>query len=66
MDVHNGTSKFDIGMFMFEKPEGLVCNVEYSTEVFDASTIQRLLSALSFCSRRSLMTQISGSASCRC
>ena len=44
MDVHNGTSKFDIGMFMFEKPEGLVCNIEYSTEVFEASTIQRLLS----------------------
>ncbi len=44
MDVHNGTSKFDIGMFMFDKPEGLVCNVEFSTEVFDASTIERLVS----------------------
>ena len=43
MDVHNGTSKFDIGMFMVEKPEGLVANVEYSTEIFDDSTIQRML-----------------------
>lgn len=44
MDVHNGTSKFDIGMFMFERPEGLACSVEYSTELFSAGTIQRLLS----------------------
>ncbi len=43
MDVHNGTSKFDIGMFMVDKPEGLVANVEYSTEIFDHSTIQRML-----------------------
>ena len=43
MDVHNGTSKFDIAMFMVERPEGLVCNVEYSTELFEASTIQRLI-----------------------
>ena len=43
MDVHNGTSKFDIGMFMVEKPEGLLCSVEYSTDLFDATTIQRLL-----------------------
>jgi amino acid adenylation domain-containing protein len=43
MNVHNGTSKFDIGIFMFEKPEGLVCNIEYSTELFDATTMQRLL-----------------------
>src|SRR5271165_6058488 len=35
MDVHNGTSKFDIGMFTVENPEGLVCSVEYSTDLFD-------------------------------
>jgi amino acid adenylation domain-containing protein len=43
MDVHNGTSKFDLGLFVVEKPEGLICKVEYSTELFDAATIQRLL-----------------------
>src|SRR5271157_2756535 len=43
MDVHNGTSKFDIGMFTVENPEGLLCSVEYSTDQFDAATIQRLL-----------------------
>ena len=43
MDVHNGTSKFDIGMFMVEKPEGLIATLEYSTEMFDDSTIQRMM-----------------------
>ena len=43
VDVHNGTSKFDISMFVVKKPEGLICTVEYSTEIFDPSTIQRLL-----------------------
>ncbi len=43
LDVHNGTSKFDLGVFMVEKPEGLSCMVEYSTDLFDASTIQRFL-----------------------
>jgi amino acid adenylation domain-containing protein/FkbH-like protein len=43
MDVHNGTSKFDLVMFAVEKQEGLACWVEYSTDLFDASTIQRML-----------------------
>ncbi len=43
MNVHNGTSKFDLVMFAIEKPEGLLCFVEYSTDLFDAITIQRLL-----------------------
>jgi amino acid adenylation domain-containing protein len=43
MDVHNGTSKFDLGMFAIEKPDGLYCTVEYSTDLFDAATIKRLL-----------------------
>jgi amino acid adenylation domain-containing protein len=43
VDVHNGTSKFDFGFFAFERPDGLQCLVEYSTELFDAATIRRLL-----------------------
>jgi len=43
MAVHNGTSKFDLGLFVVEKPEGLSCMVEYSTDLFDASTIQRFI-----------------------
>jgi hypothetical protein len=30
MEVHNGASKFDLGLFTVEKPDGLHCLVEYS------------------------------------
>jgi amino acid adenylation domain-containing protein len=43
LDVHNGTSKFDLGLFTVEKPDGLHCMVEYSTDLFDRSTIQRFI-----------------------
>jgi amino acid adenylation domain-containing protein len=43
MDLHNATSKFDLGLFVAERPEGLVCTVEYSTDLFEAATIRRLL-----------------------
>ncbi len=43
MDVHNGTAKFDLGLFVSEKPGGLYCSVEYSTDLFGAATIKRLL-----------------------
>jgi amino acid adenylation domain-containing protein len=43
MDVHNGTAKFDLGLFTVEKPDGLYCSVEYSTDLFDAATIRRFL-----------------------
>ena len=43
LEVHNGTSKFDLGLFVVEKPDGLSCMVEYSTDLFDAATIERLL-----------------------
>jgi amino acid adenylation domain-containing protein len=43
MDVHNGTAKFDLGLFTVEKPDGLHCNVEYSTDLFEAATIRRFL-----------------------
>ena len=43
LDVHNGTAKFDLGLFTVEKPDGLHCSVEYSTDLFETATIQRLL-----------------------
>jgi len=43
IDVHNGTSKFDLGLFVVEKPDGLHCMVEYSTDLFDSATIDRFL-----------------------
>ncbi|MGA9567228.1 MAG: amino acid adenylation domain-containing protein, partial [Candidatus Korobacteraceae bacterium] len=43
VDSHNGTSKFDLGLFAVERPDGLYLTVEYSTDLFDPATIQRLL-----------------------
>ena len=43
MPVHNGTTKFDVGIFLIETPGGLSCMAEYSTDLFDASTIRRML-----------------------
>ena len=41
LDVENETAKFDL-MFSFrEVAEGLTCNVEYSTKLFDARTVAR-------------------------
>jgi amino acid adenylation domain-containing protein len=37
------TSKFDLQLMVEESETGLICGVEYSTDLFDASTIQRLL-----------------------
>jgi amino acid adenylation domain-containing protein len=37
-----GTSKFDLTMTVVEKGEGLSCNVEYSTDLFDEGSIERL------------------------
>ena len=43
VDSHNGTSKFDLGLFAVERPDGLYLTAEYSTDLFDAATIKRLL-----------------------
>ncbi|HEY6121125.1 MAG TPA: amino acid adenylation domain-containing protein, partial [Pyrinomonadaceae bacterium] len=43
LEVDRGTSKFDLALFVSEKPEGLSCVVEYDTDLFCAETILRLL-----------------------
>ncbi|MEA5549509.1 amino acid adenylation domain-containing protein [Anabaena cylindrica UHCC 0172] len=40
--VHNGTSKFDLFLELFETPEGINGWFEYSTDLFDATTIARI------------------------
>jgi amino acid adenylation domain-containing protein len=41
---HNGTSKFDLTLFMEEDPElGLVATCEYNTDLFHTDTITRML-----------------------
>ncbi len=41
--IDHGTSKFDLTLFMWTEGEGLRATVEYSTDLFDASTIKRML-----------------------
>ena len=37
-----GTAKCDLALFMAEGPQGLMGRLEYNTDIFDASTIDRL------------------------
>ncbi len=43
LDLSNGTSKFDLTLFATEVPEGLRLAMEYSTDLFDAATVDRML-----------------------
>ena len=40
--VDTRTAKFDLTLTLTETPEGLTAEIEYSTDLFDASTIARL------------------------
>ena len=41
--LSNVAAKFDLSFFLFEGPDGLQGKVEYDTDLFDGSTIQRML-----------------------
>ncbi len=43
IDVHSATSKFDLLLEMQELSEGMQCFFEYSTDLFDDSTAERLV-----------------------
>jgi amino acid adenylation domain-containing protein len=45
-EVHNGTSKFDLTLFVEEGPAGFEARAEYASDLFDAATAQRLLERL--------------------
>ncbi|MEH1791682.1 amino acid adenylation domain-containing protein [Nostoc sp.] len=40
---YNGTSKFDLTLFMEDNEQGLIANCEYNTDLFNADTIARML-----------------------
>src|SRR6185503_10542901 len=42
-DVDAAVSQFDMTFFIGESPQGLTGYVEYCTDLFDASTMERLL-----------------------
>lgn len=44
LKTERGTSKFDLTLNIVEKPEGLRVTFEYSTDLFQADTIRRMLS----------------------
>jgi amino acid adenylation domain-containing protein len=43
LPVESTTAKFDLTVFVWEVPDGLSGMVEYSTDLFDAETIERML-----------------------
>jgi amino acid adenylation domain-containing protein len=43
VQVHNGTSKFDLTLELFEVSDEVTGWLEYNTDLFDASTIKRLI-----------------------
>ena len=43
LDIHLGAAEFDLGLDVIEKPEGLLCRLDYKTALFDADTVRRLL-----------------------
>jgi len=42
-DIDFGTAKFDLSLGLLEKPEGISGRIEYSTDLFDAPTIERMI-----------------------
>jgi non-ribosomal peptide synthetase component F len=43
LETPTGTSKFDLTLFATEVPEGLRLTMEYSTDLFDAATVDSML-----------------------
>jgi len=43
LDVDSGTAKFDLTLVMAEGPDGLSGAVEYNTDLFDTTTIRRMV-----------------------
>ena len=43
LPIYNGTAKFDIALHVAERPEGLSCMMEFNTDLFESSTISRML-----------------------
>ncbi|MEU0725934.1 amino acid adenylation domain-containing protein [Streptomyces sp. NPDC006140] len=44
-DVHNGTAKFDLTLFVEDQGDRLACSLEYATDLFDRDTAERLAAA---------------------
>jgi len=45
-EIETRCSMFDLTLYLWERPEGLAAGLEYSTDLFERATIQRLLEHL--------------------
>ncbi|SDX33170.1 amino acid adenylation domain-containing protein [Marininema mesophilum] len=43
VDIYNNSAKFDLFFSLTEETDGLACMIEYSTELFEEETIQRMI-----------------------
>jgi amino acid adenylation domain-containing protein len=43
VEVPNETAKYDISLYMWDEPKGLVARLEYNTDLFDDASIRRML-----------------------
>src|SRR5262249_7202220 len=43
VEAESGTAKFDLTLALVETKQGLVGNLEYNTDLFEAATVRRLL-----------------------
>ncbi len=43
MDIETNTAKFDLSLELDDRPEGLIGRFEYNTDLFDATTIERMV-----------------------
>ena len=43
MDIETNTAKFDLSLELDDRPEGLIGRFEYNTDLFDTTTIERMV-----------------------
>jgi Condensation domain/AMP-binding enzyme len=43
VEIERGRSKWDLAIFMSERPDGMRVSIEYNTDLFDAATARRML-----------------------
>jgi amino acid adenylation domain-containing protein len=43
VEVKNETAKYDLSLYMWDEPRGLVARLEYNTDLFDGASMRRML-----------------------
>ena len=66
MEVTVGVAKFDLYLELDERPEGIVGRFLYSSDLFEAATIKRLIGHYLTVLEAVLPIRIGRSARCRC